>query len=102
MGLYFQVRACTARLQLGFLFQERYLAVRPKGQQIGYCTVYCITSIIQHVNFLKLLKNFEEQAEVFFNVTSDSLVKQLGHPAKTSQSHLAQVLQRLKNIEVIP
>ena len=52
------------------------------GPDIVQCTVYCITSIIQHKSFLKILfKNFEKQVEDFFNVTSDSLVKKLGHPA---------------------
>ena len=65
-----------------FLLWERYLAVRPNGQHFRYCAVYCITSIIQHESFLnKIVKNFEEQVEDFFNVTSESLVKKLGHPA---------------------
>ena len=44
------------------------------GQQIGYCTVCSITSIIRHYSFYKLFKNFEEQVEGFPNVTGDSLV----------------------------
>ena len=36
----------------GISFLRTLLAVRPKGQHIGYCTVYRITSIVQHESFL--------------------------------------------------
>ena len=50
--------------------------MRLNGQYIRYCVEYCITSIIYNKAFLiKLFKNFEEQEEDFFNVSSDSSVK---------------------------
>ena len=49
-----------------------------------------ILDIVQHILLhplfsataflIKLFKNFEEQVEDFFNVTTDSLVKKIGHP----------------------
>ena len=67
----------TARNMHAFLrFLKRYLTVRPNSQRIGHCTVYCITFLSQHESFLiKIVQNFEELVDDFFNVTGDSLLK---------------------------
>ena len=74
-----QKNVCILQL---FLFCESYLAVQRKGNTCDIVQYIVLHPLFSTKAFLiKFFKNFKEQVKDCFIVTSDSLVKKLGHPA---------------------